>query len=293
MHMAGNGGRFSVYEGFSGEERAYMGVLSSGEGYIETEGENGNNNITLSTLSGYANHGYVSVQNSSGNNRAGMYVNSSAVGRIFVSNSSGTRSAMTVLSGGQGYIETVGANGNDNVRLTTLSGYSNNGYVSVLDANGTTQAGIYVNSSGQGIVFGDTKSFRMPNPDDAATEIWYASLEGPEAAAYIRGTAQLVNGQATITFPDHFLAVASEQDMTIQLTPLSADSLGLAVVEKSLTGVEVKELHNGSGTYKFDFMVTAVRQGYEDYKVIRPAAMERSAVNGSDENLDSAVEGNE
>jgi len=59
--------------------------------------------------------------------------------------------------------------------------------------------------------------------------------------------------------------------MTVQLTPLSADSLGLAVVRKSLHSIIVRELHSGRGHYDFDYLVTAVRKGFENYRVIRPS----------------------
>ncbi len=170
---------------------------------------------------------------------------------------------------GNGVINTYGPNGNLNCRFTYLNGYPNNGYVAVRDSSGVTQAGMYVTSAGKGRIWGDTKNFRVDNPNDPNTDIWYASVEGPEAAAYIRGTAQLVDGQAEITFPDHFLAVAVEEGMTVQVTPLSADSNGLAVTSKSLDGVVVQELGGGKGNYEFDWEVKCVRQGHEDYQVIR------------------------
>jgi hypothetical protein len=82
----------------------------------------------------------------------------------------------------------------------------------------------------------------------------------------------LINGRAVITLPEHFTAVAVEATMTVQLTPRSADSLGLASVEKSLTGIVVRELFNGTGTYEFDYIVMAVRRGHENYEPIRPAS---------------------
>jgi hypothetical protein len=57
--------------------------------------------------------------------------------------------------------------------------------------------------------------------------------------------------------------------MTIMLTPLSADSKGLAVVEKSTSGFSVRELSNGTGSYAFDWEAKCIRKGYEDYKVIQ------------------------
>jgi hypothetical protein len=232
----------------SGVTRSSLALNTAGAGYVNTIGPNGSENVRLTSYSSDINNGYISVHDSSGVDRASMFI----------------------LLSDAGIMKTRGPNGNDNFIASTLNNYPNNGYASVQDSSGTTQAGMYVNSSGQGVIFGDTKSFRTTNPFDTDTEIWYASLEGPEAAAYIRGTTQLVDGKATITLPEHFLAVASEPGMTVQLTPLSADSLGLAVVEKSLRGIVVQELHGGTGSYEFDFMVTAVRLGYEDFQVIRP-----------------------
>lgn len=177
---------------------------------------------------------------------------------------------ITELPSGAGLIRLIGPNGYDNIALTTPTHYDNNGYIAVNDSNGDPGVSIFVNSSGQGVVSADIKNFTITNPDDKDTDIWYASIEGPESGVYIRGTAELVDGQAVITFPKHFSAVSAETNMTVQVTPLSEDSKGLAVTRKSLSGVEVVELFNGSGNYSFDWEVKCVRKGYEDYQVIRP-----------------------
>ncbi len=127
-----------------------------------------------------------------------------------------------------------------------------------------------VDAAGDGVVFGDVKTFRAPDPHDPRTDIWYASIEGPEAALYLRGTAKLAGGRATITFPDHFRNLAAAAGMTVQLTPLSSDSKGLAVVRKGLDGVEVRELHNGAGDYEFDWRVEAARKEHVNFRVVRP-----------------------
>ena len=75
----------------------------------------------------------------------------------------------------------------------------------------------------------------------------FAAPMGGEAAAYDRGTGQLVNGEATITCPEHFRWVADEASMTVTITPLSAESQGIAVIAKSAGGFKVKELHGGTG----------------------------------------------
>ncbi|MCW5935213.1 MAG: hypothetical protein KIT45_13090 [Fimbriimonadia bacterium] len=164
-----------------------------------------------------------------------------------------------------------------NRRLTvwdTLSVEASPGFMPILGiprpGNVAYRVAMFIDPSGDGVVSGDRKSFREVNPDDPTTDIWYVSLEGPEAAMYVRGTATLVNGRAVIALPAHFRSLASEKGMTVQLTPLSAESKGLAAVRKSLNGVEVVELASGSGNYEFDWEVKAVRKKYEEYQVVLP-----------------------
>lgn len=163
-----------------------------------------------------------------------------------------------------------------NRRLTvwdTLSVEASPGFIPfvgvVRPGNVAYEAFMYVDTNGEGVVAGDRKSFREINPDDPETDIWYVSIEGPEAAMYVRGTACLVNGRAVIDLPQHFRSLASENGMTVQLTPLSIDSKGLAVVQKSLNGVVVGELGNGQGNYDFDWEVKAVRRKHENYEPVK------------------------
>ena len=134
---------------------------------------------------------------------------------------------------------------------------------------GTLIGGIYRNAQGQSVVQANVKNFVMDHPTDPKKEIWYACIEGPEAAAYNRGTATLVNGEAYIKFSDDFHVILNPATLTINLTPLSAESEGLAVVERNADGFRVRELHKGQGNYKFDWQATAVRKGYEDFKAVR------------------------
>jgi len=216
-------------------------------GWIATKGPGDSFNAVIGFVTGYPDFGSIAVLNNGSNFRAGMQVNSNGTG---------------VLYG-------EGPNDYTNFVATYLYGYPNNGYASVNDQYGNWQARMYVNGSGQGVMDADIKNFRMPHPGKPGHDIVYSCVEGPEAAAYIRGTAELSNGTAEIIFPDHFQIVAGETGMTILITPLSADSKGLAVVEKSKNGFTVKELFNGSGTYSFDWEAKCIRKGYEDYQVIQ------------------------
>lgn len=132
-----------------------------------------------------------------------------------------------------------------------------------------SRAGMFVNDSGRGQIFAIIKNFRMDYPGKADKEIWYASLEGPEAGAYERGAGTLVNGETIIPFSEHFALVTIEEDMTVMLTPLSGESLGLAVVEKTKAGFKVKVLQNGKVDYSFDWETKGVRAGFERYEGVR------------------------
>jgi hypothetical protein len=60
--------------------------------------------------------------------------------------------------------------------------------------------------------------------------------------------------------------------MTVQLTPCSGRSRGLAVTTQDTEHFDVSELSSGAGTYDFHWRVEAVRKGFEHYEVIRPTA---------------------
>ncbi len=173
------------------------------------------------------------------------------------------------ISSGAGVAVYYGPNNNQNVVIKGNSGNRNNGQVSVYDQNNSIQASLYVNTSNQGVVTADVKNFHMDHPELSEHQIWYASLEGPEAAAYARGQIKIVNGEVSVVFPDHFVQVANTKGMTIVLTPHSADSKGLAAIERTSKGFKIKELFQGQGNYMVDWEVKSIRKGFEDYQVIR------------------------
>ncbi|HNR08374.1 MAG TPA: hypothetical protein PKM27_13735 [Saprospiraceae bacterium] len=161
--------------------------------------------------------------------------------------------------------------GNFTYRITSLSGTAGkNPYVYITQNGGPPGAGMYYNSNNVPVLFASVKNFRMDHPDLADQDIVYASLEGPEAAAYCRGKGQLTQGKQFIPFPDHFKFVCSPDDLTIQLTPRSAKSRGLAVTEITKEGFRIEELMEGAGNYEFFWEVKGTRKGFEDYQVIRP-----------------------
>jgi hypothetical protein len=294
-----------------GDTICELSSFSTGGGFIGTYGLNGNLNTALTIVDiGDEDHGGVGVANEDGEWRAKMYSDpyytgdrgvvetygpngniniklwnalvDEDAGCVSVADAAGEyRGHFLVTDDSAGLLTLRGPNDYLNVVLRNVEGDPNSGSMGVCDNDGWMRAEMFVDEYGQGIVAGDQKSFRVPNPNQPGTDIWYCSLEGPEAAAYVRGTGHLVNGRASVTLPDHFTAVASSKGITVQVTPLSGDSKGLAVVEKGTDRFAVRELNNGGGTYDFDFMVTAVRKGHEDYQVIRPSIESRPVDRGA------------
>jgi hypothetical protein len=107
----------------------------------------------------------------------------------------------------------------------------------------------------------------QPHPSYANKSIIYASLEGGEAGTYYRGTAQLEEGTARVTRPEHFSLVTEEEGLTVQVTP-RGDCNGLYVAEVTTTTIVVKELQGGTSDARFDFFINGVRAGYADYQVM-------------------------
>ena len=176
------------------------------------------------------------------------------------------------------YMSLSGSNNADNIIMSSLlsggTSYYNNGALGVYGPQGTEgdtpPVLLFVDANGRGtLTLNGVKNFRIPHPEKEDKEIWYGCIEGPEAAAYERGTYQLTNGEAFIPFSEHFSVVGNHNTMTVILTPLDANSKGLAVVEKLSNGFRVKEMNNGNGNYEFDWEVKAVRKGFENFKVIR------------------------
>jgi hypothetical protein len=191
-----------------------------------------------------------------------------AVQYLFNGQNLGVASSINAESAGTS--TTYGANGMRNTVAGTFSGDNNGGAIITFDQNGETGAYLWTRNDGSSQVGADQFIMTTQAPGRANEAAYFSVPVGGEAAAYDRGTAQLVNGEATVSCPDYFGWVADDQSMTVSITPLSADSKGIAVIEKSATGFKVKELNGGSGNYSFDYLVICKRKGFEDYKVVRP-----------------------
>ncbi len=119
---------------------------------------------------------------------------------------------------------------------------------------------------------GFAREFVAQHPNDPSSDIHYVVTEGPEVGVFVRGTLTLEKGKARAVLPDHFAHVASAENLTVQLTPRSERSKGVAVVKATASEIEVRELHRGKGNYDVDWLVQGVRKGCEDFRVVRPRA---------------------
>ncbi|PSQ37484.1 hypothetical protein BRD08_02595 [Halobacteriales archaeon SW_10_66_29] len=105
--------------------------------------------------------------------------------------------------------------------------------------------------------------------DDGEKEVVYTASESGTAHTEESGVAELDDGRVEIDLPEHFTWVTSEDDpLHVQTTPYSADSAGLAVVERSTEHLVVEDL-DGEGDYEFSYTVRGTRDGYEDKQVVR------------------------
>ena len=254
-----------VTVGKGGNPAAVLASNGSGAGGLGVFNSSGNPSVVIGALDTIAGaYGAFAVYNLAGSFPIlTVEPNTGASGGVFLSNGSGTH---VVNIGTNGFADGSIGGYNRASYPTFYLGADNAGagLLQIATANGFPTAGIR-GSTGQ--VWGSVKSFRVPDPTDPSRLIQYSAIEGPEVAMYFRGTAQLTNGRAHIEFPDHFSALAVPGSVTVSLTPRSGQSRGLAVAEVSLSGVDVVELDYGTGSYDFDYVVYAVRRGFDDYEV--------------------------
>lgn len=240
-------GAVKLYDG-EGTQKALFGVVpTTNAGYFEMKGSSGAIMIQATQSDSLLANGVLHVNNSNGGNRATIMVKPENEGELLLK----------------------GANGNANVRVGSWDADNpDNGSFDIYDSDGAFKAYIGVSPStnngfiwvGDGTIVASNVSNLVDNPAKSGERIAYTMLQGPEAGSYVRGTAQLVNGRASIDFPTHFSQNIMDEGITVSITPLSAESKGIAVVKKASTGIRVVELLEGNGNYEFDWEVKGKRK---------------------------------
>ena len=115
-----------------------------------------------------------------------------------------------------------------------------------------------------------TKHFvEAVSTDAGRREVVYTAPEAPVARTETSGVAQLEDGRAEISLPDHFRMVTDEdEELLVQTTPYAADSRGLAVVERSVRRLVIED-RDGTGDYEFAYTVKGTREGHAQKEVVR------------------------
>lgn len=128
---------------------------------------------------------------------------------------------------------------------------------------GTCTARFKLNWTGGFDTFGGTKAFLISHPLEPEKKyLRHATLEGPEAAVYYRGEAQLKDGKVIVGLPDYFEALTRKENRTVLLTPkFDGEELvsQLAASEIKDGKFVVRAIDNQNPYQKFYWEVKAVR----------------------------------
>lgn len=214
-------GIIRLYDRSDSENKYYTYI--GGDGSINLNGYNGKPNVSLGNVSENKNSGGVWTYDQDGNE---LVMLSSVVG------SNGEDAGIVICYKGEqkGKFQII----NGKSRLTTdeiyLDGYP-------LRASSTSY------SAGLKSTAGHTPCFVSESTDRLIT---------------FRGTASLNNGQFKVVLPSEETDKIDEGSITVQVTPLSAASKGLAIIQKNNRSFTVAELMSGTGSYDFDWTLTAM-----------------------------------
>ncbi|MEM7588179.1 MAG: hypothetical protein AAF560_32625 [Acidobacteriota bacterium] len=276
-----------------GDDRVVLQVDSFGQGLLSLRGSTDNHAARLTVDDG-DDAGILWLYHNSGQVRAALEVDGFGQGVLVLDGSDNVdRARLTVHDDtDSGFLRLRGEQADSIVEAGRVGASSpDNGSVRVL-SSGAVRANLWTSSStDSGYLYlynptnifptiwlngatGDiwksgSNGFRTPHPKDPSREILYTSLEGPERGMYVRGSAKLRGGRATIELPEHFSVLANPKGMTVQLTPGSAETYGLAAVRKTPEKILVQELGKGKGSFAFDYVVYAARKDLPPLQVMR------------------------
>ncbi len=157
------------------------------------------------------------------------------------------------------------SNDDVHVYLEQTNPASSSGYLYVHNNAGATVWRVFEN--------GDTWSAgakgALVDTEEYGERTLYA-MESPEVWFEDFGTAQLANGQATVTIEPLFLqTINTGVPYHVFVTPLG-DCNGLYVTNKTATSFEVRELGGGIANIGFDYRIVAKRLGFEDRRLEPP-----------------------
>ncbi len=174
--------------------------------------------------------------------------------------------------------------GNGNIRIAGSRSYllgvdgDKNHWIMVGGTTENTHNALGFNTGTKQVVVGPgwTKNFMAHHPLDPEKKfLIHATLEGPEAAVYYRGEAQLSKGSATVKLPDYFEKLTRKENRTILLTPIIEKNepiSTLATTEVKNGKFAVKSIDEKNPSQKFYWEVKAVRADVDLLSVEIPKA---------------------
>lgn len=115
-----------------------------------------------------------------------------------------------------------------------------------------------------------TKNFvQAVTTNTGQRDVVYTATEAPVPRTETSGVAQLEDGKAEISLPEHFSWVTDDDEpLLVQTTPYSVDSSGLAVEDQSVHRLVVEDC-DGTGDYEFAYTVKGTRKGHAEKEVVR------------------------
>lgn len=277
-----------VLKNTSGETRAFLRVTDNGRGKLSLDGADNIEKVDVYVDS--VDQGGVRIRGTAGSDAAIMFVSDSTDAGVLrlMRGGGGTRAEMSVNSAGRGHVILDGSSGASRASLF-VDGQDQGSLI--LRSNGGERVGLGVDDTSNGgvltlrddsgnvtvtldgatgvIAKSGVNGFLIDHPTVANAEIFYASIEGPEAGMYMRGTGRLADGVAKVDLPEHFSAVARKETVTVQITPTSTKTSGLVVTDKTTQGFVVEELGQEFGETSFDWLVMAERGDIDPIQVVR------------------------
>jgi hypothetical protein len=255
--------------------------------------------LNISALRDAPSHGGIGVYDENGK-KAQLYSGLDGAGELILFGSNGNSNVLiggTTDAPNMGGVWTKNSDGKDLVKITHLIGYPN-GSISIHNASGP-KGMFYVMPNGNSRLIVDeiydnsgysirssTADYSLQTRSDTGGDPCYVTETGDNQIV-ARGTATLQNGSYTVTLPRDAAAKIRENTLTVQVTPLSAASKGLAVVRKEAGSFTVSELMSGAGSYAFDWTLTALRR--DDPELRSRLLEEMGAGSATDQPLELAA----
>jgi hypothetical protein len=270
----GNTGFMYLY-GANEIENVGMGGLEStpNNGVIQTFDDNGNVKVQLySYKENTGSTGRLYLAGTDGNIKTALGVDDSAdAGSLYLYGQNGSLNvAVGNITGypNTGGIWTYDGNENNTLMLSSLAGYPSNPYIALWN-NGSQRGGFYVDTDGKSVLSVDrliVDGYLRSAPVNLKSEYTLRSgtseenthcyVSTNEDEITLHGTASLQKGTAIIELPQDVSDKIDLTTMTVQVTPLSVESKGMAVTDKQTVSFKVQELMSGTGNYAFDWRLT-------------------------------------